>query len=609
MYRFLCMLLLACLAAQPSWADKKNEELCWGFVHAGNRALWRYEPTQAWEQYHKARLIALELEDDFLYAHSLLGLGQAIWYTGRFHEAADTVRLSVKYFRRARAKMDQATALRILSNIYDDIGDYESAFKTTTEGLELYKGSKNNFNYVLSLVQMGALYRSMGDFETALAYYRRAEQLGPTRAEYPYRELYHRMGELYAAMGRTEEAKGFYARALEGNAGRKLVRMRLGNLYLQEKNYDLAFRYFDSLHKEARRITDINIIIGSMLGLGKVYLVRHQLDSALKMTYGSLEQSSQGGARQPRQKAYELLAEIYEAKGDNSRALAYHKQQEALKDSIVTDNFRRKMFSFRQEAEAERLKGQRNVLVLCIAGVCILGLFAFFIISLRYKNENLSLQQRAAELEMKSLRAQMNPHFIFNCLSSINHFILNEESDKASEYLTRFSRLIRTVLVNAGKTTVTLEEELAMLRLYLNMEQLRFKEAFDYSIEFEPGVEPSMIFVPSFILQPFCENAIWHGLLHKDGKGRLSIHFSMKNDVLVCTIKDNGIGRERAAAYKSAPVEKVASFGNRLSAERLALFNDDLSGASFVTEDIRNSEGEVAGTSVILKIKNKQVHD
>jgi sensor histidine kinase YesM len=118
-----------------------------------------------------------------------------------------------------------------------------------------------------------------------------------------------------------------------------------------------------------------------------------------------------------------------------------------------------------------------------------------------------------------------------------------------------------------------------------------------------------MIYVPSFILQPFCENAIWHGLLHKDGKGRLSIRFSMKQDVLICTIQDNGIGRERAAGYKSAPVEKVASFGNRLSSERLALFNDDLSGASFVTEDIRNSEGEVTGTSVILRIKNKQVHD
>ena len=603
------MLLLACFCSQPLRANEGKAAQCQRLVQKGNQLLWRYEPVQAWEQYHKARLIALALDDDYLYAECLLGLGQAVWYQGKFHQAADTVKLAVKYFRRSGEKMNQGGALRILSNIYDDIGDYESAFKTVTDALDLYKGRKENHNHVLLLVQMGALYRSMGDFETALAYYRRAERLEPAKAQYPYRELYHRMGELYAAMGQTDAARACYAKALEGNPGRKLVRMRLGDLYLQEKNYDLAFRYFDSLHREARRVTDINIIIGSKLGLGKIYLVRHQPDSALKMAYGALEHSSQGGARQPRRNAYELLAAIYEQQGNDHQALAYHKHYEALKDSVITDTFRRKMFSFRQEAEAEKLKGQRNVLVLCIAGVCILSLFAFLIISLRYKNENLSLQQRAAELEMKSLRAQMNPHFIFNCLSSINHFILNEENDKASEYLTRFSRLIRNVLVNAGKTTVTLEDELNMLRLYLNMEQLRFKEAFDYFIEFEPGLHPSMIYVPSFILQPFCENAIWHGLLHKDGKGRLSIRFSMKQDVLICTIQDNGIGRERAAGYKSAPVEKVASFGNRLSSERLALFNDDLSGASFVTEDIRNSEGEVTGTSVILRIKNKQVHD
>src|SRR5262249_51354121 len=151
--------------------------------------------------------------------------------------------------------------------------------------------------------------------------------------------------------------------------------------------------------------------------------------------------------------------------------------------------------------------------------------------------EKLHLKQKASELEMRALRAQMNPHFIFNCLSAINHFILNNETDSASEYLTRFSRLLRLVLVNAGKPIISLEEELAMLRLYLDMEQLRFKNAFDYYIYSDPAVQPSMVNVPSFILQPFCENAIWHGLLHKEGKGQLNVHFKMEGDVLICTVR------------------------------------------------------------------------
>lgn len=600
----ICFFFLQCLSAKPA-----REDECQRFIQQGNALLWRFQPLEAWTKYHQGMAIAVALHDEYLFAESLLGVGQALWYNGKFYAAADTVKLSIKYYRLARATGSEGNALRILSNIYDDQGDYENAFKTVTRALEILKVKKSNQNYILSLVQIGALYTSMGEYETAMAYYRKAVALKPPVGGYPYRELYHRIGELYAARGQIAEARSNYQQSLTGNSKSKIIRLRIGDTYLLDKKYDTAFSYYDALYKESSLLSDINIIIGSMLGLGRIYLVRKDLPNALRMVQGSLEHSSMGGARQNKRDAYELLSAIYEAAGDDKKALAYQKQYQAMKDSVISENFKRKLFGFMQEAEADKLKSQRNILILCVAGVIVLGLFIVFIISLRHKNENLHLRQRAAELEMKALRAQMNPHFIFNCLSSINHFILKEENDKASEYLTRFSKLIRTVLVNAGKTTITLEEELDMLRLYLNMEQLRFREAFDYTISFDHGLHPSMIFVPSFILQPFCENAIWHGLLHKEGKGKLGIHFSMEKYVLVCRIRDNGIGRKKAAQYKSGPVEKGASFGNRLSAERLSLFNGDMTGASFVTEDITDEKGEIAGTVVILKINNKPADD
>lgn len=608
MRRILLLLFCCSLFCLPSRAD--SEEDCLRIIRAGNGYLWRFMPKEAWDEYHKAMAMSQAMHNDYLFAESLFGVGQALWYNGQFGLAADTVGLSLRYYRRVGAKGGEGRALRILSNIYDDQGKYEEAFKTVTEGLAIYEGSQDNHTYVLLLAQMGALYKSMGDYQSALEYMRKAESLRPFKNEYPYREMYNRMGELYAAMGSIQQARRCYQLALAGTWKSKIVRLKMGHTYLLEKNYDIAFKYYDSLYQESSRVTDRNILIGSMLGLGRIYLQRNDLQNALAMAEGSLVHSAQwGNARQNTRDGYGLLSAIYEAAGNDRKALEYHKQYEAMKDSVVSDNFKRTLFGFRQEAEAGRLKAQRNTLIACTAGVVLLGLFVVLILHLRHKNEKLNLRQRAAELEMKALRAQMNPHFIFNCLSSINHFILNEESDKASEYLTRFSKLIRTVLVNAGKTTISLEEELAMLRLYLNMEQLRFREAFDYAVEFEPGLHPSMIFVPSFILQPFCENAIWHGLLHKEGKGRLNIHFRMHDDVLICTIRDNGIGREAAAGVKPGPVEKGASFGNRLSAERLALFNGNQQDASFVTEDVRDDRGAIAGTKVILRINNKQVHD
>lgn len=611
MYRYICLLFICFLFSQPLQANRDKRQDCHHYLQEGNKYLWRFLPLDAWEMYHRAMDLALEIQDEGLFAEALFGIGQAVWYNGKFYHAVDTVKLSLKHFRHAGDKNGEGIALRILSNIYDDMGDYDNAFKIVTQALEFYEaGLKNNQNYILSLIQMGNLYKNMGDYETSMAYYRKAEAAWPYQdGGYPYRELYHRMGALYAEQGQIAEARECYRKSLSGTFKGKSVRLKMGDTYLKEKKYDIAFSYYDSLYKEAQMLTDINIIIGSRLGLGKIYLIRNDLPKALEMVQGSLEQSTIRGARQNKRDAYELLSAIYEASGDSKKALEYNKLYLRLKDSVVSETFKRKLFSARQEAEAARLKSQRNILIASVAGVALLGLFALMGTILRHRNEKLRLKQRASELEMKALRAQMNPHFIFNCLSSINHFILNEEGDKASEYLTRFSKLIRTVLVNAGKTTITLEEELAMLRLYLNMEQLRFREAFEYTIDFEPGLHPSMVFVPSFILQPFCENAIWHGLLHKEGKGTLNIHFSMKQEVLICTIRDNGIGREKAAAFRSGAVEKGASFGNRLSAERLALFNGGDGGTSFVTEDVINEKGEIAGTKVILKINNKQVHD
>ena len=207
---------------------------------------------------------------------------------------------------------------------------------------------------------------------------------------------------------------------------------------------------------------------------------------------------------------------------------------------------------------------------------------------------------------MQALRAQMNPHFIFNCLSSINHFILKNESEMASDYLTKFSRLIRMVLNNSKNPLINLEEELEMLRLYLDLEKLRFNNSFDYSISFYNHFDISSIFIPPLLLQPFAENAIWHGLMNKEEQGILEIGFQLDDHVLNCYITDNGIGRKKAEALKSKSPEKQKSMGMQITAERLALFNSDAEQTIFNIEDVVDGSGQAAGTRVTLKIRYRE---
>ncbi|MDB5200428.1 MAG: hypothetical protein JWO92_2391 [Chitinophagaceae bacterium] len=269
----------------------------------------------------------------------------------------------------------------------------------------------------------------------------------------------------------------------------------------------------------------------------------------------------------------------------------------------------------------EQLKQQsfvRNALLAGLFLVLILAVLIFRGLSLKRKNEKLDsekkqteLQHKGIELEMQALRAQMNPHFVFNCLSSINKFILKNESREAADYLTRFSRLIRMVLTNSQLSMIPLSDEIEMLRLYLDMERLRFSNSFDYNIVFSNTIEPETIYIPPMILQPFCENAIWHGLMHKDGQGRLDVVMSMQNDQLICIITDNGIGRDKSAELKSKSGEKQKSFGLKITTERLALFNNEKTAHTFYdSEDVLDDEGNISGTEVTLHIKYKDdIHE
>jgi ligand-binding sensor domain-containing protein len=211
------------------------------------------------------------------------------------------------------------------------------------------------------------------------------------------------------------------------------------------------------------------------------------------------------------------------------------------------------------------------------------------------------LKQKATELEMQALRSQMNPHFIFNSLNSINMFILENNKLQASEYLSKFSKLIRLILQNSQEAFIPLERELEALQLYLELESLRFANKFEYKIAVEDNIDTTMLKVPPLIIQPYTENAIWHGLMHKKEKGYLEIEVYEEDEILFYKITDDGIGRKKAAELKSKSASMQKSMGMRITADRIAMLQQQ-NKTSITITDLVLADGNPGGTEVLIEI-------
>ena len=208
------------------------------------------------------------------------------------------------------------------------------------------------------------------------------------------------------------------------------------------------------------------------------------------------------------------------------------------------------------------------------------------------------------ESRLMAIRAQMNPHFIFNSLNAIQECIVMQDFDAAYQYLSKFSKLLRQVLNNSEKNFVPLKDEIEVNELYLELESLRFKKSFNFSMTVDERIDAETIKFPSLMLQPFIENAIWHGLMHKQGEKKLDISFLMVNQHLECVIEDNGIGREKSAEIKKNKLgaQYFESKGTQLSSQRIKLLNDTgYTGAAIEIDDLKEN-GMAKGTRVTLKI-------
>ncbi|MBX2906866.1 MAG: histidine kinase [Taibaiella sp.] len=223
-----------------------------------------------------------------------------------------------------------------------------------------------------------------------------------------------------------------------------------------------------------------------------------------------------------------------------------------------------------------------------------------FLIRIRSIQRRASIREQITTSQLTALKAQMNPHFMYNTLNSIQDLVLQKDIKNTNYYLSRYSSLMRKILDSSGSSEIELAEEVEMLQLYLELEQLRFGGDFKFTIDCAPGIDKNGVEIPSMLIQPFVENALKHGLLHRRGEKRLRIAFSRSGTGILCTIADNGVGRARAAEIKARSAASHKSFATQATLKRLELINAGRS--EKVTLEIRDLQDEhgALGTEVLI---------
>jgi tetratricopeptide (TPR) repeat protein len=590
------------------------------------------------EKYLRKALSMFEaIDNDFSVGWCYVWLAQALHSQINFGEALSCYKKSIPFLERSGDWEGEGKSLAWMGSIYATLGDYDSSFYYCNKSLLLRKKMSDHVCVANSLVNMGQLYKAAGAYDEALEYYRQGFRYANSHdvdlytANWAYLEP---VGSVFRLMNLPDSSTFYLQKALQSDPTNQMTRISFAETLLLKKEYDSALNIFLQPIEHFRAENNRWDLMRVMLDAAKTYEKKNENSTALRYALENFSMAQKSKAKHYMLDSYLLLARLYNRLHRNDSAYFYMQQFTALKDSVVRNQFLFKLSNYKKQAEYKKqidqlslldkenniqenkLKQEALLKWILLACLLVAALSAFSIyknLTLKRRNEKLEnrhkqaqLQQHVTHVEMQALRAQMNPHFIFNCLSSINRFILKNETEAASNYLTKFSRLIRMVLLNSKKEFISLEDELETLCLYLDMEKLRFKDAIDYRITFINSIDAGNVFVPPLLLQPFAENAIWHGLMHKEGHGHLEIELSIDKKILTCAITDNGVGRKKAAEVKSKSVEKQKSMGLQITTERLALLNKNHDEQTFFDiEDITDNEGEPAGTRVILKMNYK----
>jgi tetratricopeptide (TPR) repeat protein len=554
-------------------------------------------------------------------------LGDIYFYWKQYDLAVSNYRISLQSANSNEVSLKLANAYKLNKNYQESIQTYKALDKrelTNWQLVSLYEG-------------LGDVYLLTKDFNTSIDNYKQGLTVAQNHSIKPKEtDLNSKIAQAYSAKGDADKAKGFFYKSLNlANSENKKravseklkvadfqndisdyseeIQLRkealntiseieadsvfdnespltpqkqnykIGNAYASQGDVGNAISYLEKSIVEAESKSDLIVKKDATRRLSEVYQTAEDYEKSLKAF----------------QDYVDLVDQVYAKKEQQiSQAARFSKELSTKQNRITSLESDRELSESKYQLSTEQTKRQKLIIYSLIGGLALLLLAAF----LMFKYIK---QQRLANnlLALKSLRSQMNPHFIFNALNSVNSFIASNDERTANKYLTDFSLLMRAVLENSEQDFIPLEKEIKLLELYTKLEHFRFKDKFDYIIKVDKNINVNDFVIPPMLLQPYIENAVWHGLRYKKTKGNLEIAINQSNlNEITISIIDDGIGRTQSKALKTEHQQKQNSKGMGNIKKRVSILNEMYKDK--VDVSIGDFQKEVdTGTKVIVTLK------
>ena len=560
---------------------------------------------------------------------------------GNLNKALKQYKKAIAIFSKNSDSLNLAKTRGNLANIYKAQGNYEAAIKNIKESLTFFEIKQDKFpqGVVINKVNLAGIYITLKDWVNADkflidAYNNPFTKKTPSALSSVAINLVTTKTEL----GKLEEALKF-AKQAEGIEKRpnSLANLynNIGVIYDKKVNYQYANTYYKKSLELYEKIGNKNGIERSYNNLGdnatkladyaaaEVYLLKA---NSLLLASDNLKSLSYN---------YDMLSSLYMQKKEYKSALEYSDLQKKIQDSLFSLEKQKAIADFEVLYETEKKEREKNIATqqlqitklesvknrnlfigaLIIAGLVLLTLLFYYsrfkakkkaelvTVELKETQKRLAIEKQYKDSELKALKAQMNPHFIFNALNSIQDYIVLNQKNLASDYLGKFADLIRNYLHFSDTGYISVPDEVHNLKLYLELEKLRFEDALDYNFSINDNANSELIKIPTMLIQPYVENALKHGLLHKKDNRALQISITkISPSIIECIVEDNGIGRAKSKEINQKRAKQHQSFALKATTERLDLLN--FGKAQKIGVDVIDlmHEGVAIGTKVILKI-------
>jgi len=473
---------------------------------------------------------------------------------------------ALKAGRTIHSEIFDASLYNNIANIYADLQDYNKALDYYSKYLSISRKLKSKIDEVRGLNNMGNVYFELNNEASGISFFNEALAISEE-------------------MGNKSMSASIYN--------------NLGAIFLKRKNYTSALNNFEKSYELANESGNKNIKATALNGIAEIYLNQNKYSQAEDYSKRSLQISKEVNDLSWQVNALETLSEIYEKEKNYKNSLNTFKQALILKDSGLSNIKAQKItrmemqYQFDKQqalnkatadknralaaAEINRQKVIRNASI-GLGGLLLLIAVAGIVL---YKRRKELLEKKresefnvlVTDTEMKALRAQMNPHFIFNSLNSINDYIDKHDSVKATLYTTKFAKLMRMILENSEQKEIPIAEDLKALELYMQLEALRMNNKFTYEIKVDENIDQDNTLIPPLILQPFVENSIWHGFAQKQGEGKILIYIHKDGNMISCIVEDNGNGKDESAYTKAGDNTGKKSLGMKITKARIDIIN------------------------------------